>query len=522
MNAAELIQLLPGCAIRDDPVSLRQVNTATFQTRARSRLIVQPRSTDEVVTVVQFAARERATVYPVSRGKNWGFGSKVPAADCDILLDLSSMNAIRSYDVTFGVVRCEPGVTFRQLSNFLRDNGNQHFVSMIGGDPDASVVGNALERGDGAGPYCERSKYVSALEVVLADGSVVVTGFGNVRNSALANLVDTGIGPGFQELFLQSNFGIVTAMTLWLQPVPDYFRNFSFSQTEAHSLPDLLEALRDLYRRRVLHDPITFWNDYKQIAAIMKYPDRFTGGQTPLARDTIKQHSNNYSTWYAFGGLYVDDEAIGQRIMQELFRKIRPHVRPQNRWSRLSTRKIRWLRRLNGVAGLSRLNFDALLQQWDHSPLQGYAGHAGLNSLYWRKKGGPPAEIDPDQQMCGVLWNSFIVPFDGQWLARIIEDIEAIVFRYQFEPVLSFVVINDRYLRVFQQLLFDRENPVEDQTALTCHQAVFDYVETAGCSHARLDILHMGGDLLVSKGLNDKIKSALDPQGTIAPGRYFT
>lgn len=522
MNAHELIDLLPGCTIRDDAVSLRQVNTATFQTHTRSRLIVQPRTTADVVTVVQFAARERATVYPISRGKNWGFGSKVPVADCDILLDLSAMNNIRSYDAEFGTLRCEPGVTFAQLAAFLRANGNRHFVSAIGGDPEASVVGNVLERGDGSGPYCERSKYVAALEVVLADGSLVTTGYGNIRHSALADLAESGIGPGFQELFFQSNFGIVTCLTLWLQPAPAFFRNFSFSQSATHSLPRLLDALRDLYRRRVLHDPITFWNDYKQIAATMRYPYRLTHGQTPLGRDVIRQHSNNYSTWYAFGGIYVDDAVIGRRIVDELFRTIRPHVRPEHRWSRLSTRKIGWLRRLNHLGGWRRFNFDALLEQWERSPLLGAMGQTNLNALYWRKQGNRPAAIDADRQQCGVLWNTFGVPFNGERIAQVIATVEAIVFGFQFEPILSFVVMNDRYIKVFQQLLFDRENPAEDQAAPACHQAVFDYLESAGCSHARLDILHMDQALLVNSTLNDRIKHALDPHGVIAPGRYFT
>jgi 4-cresol dehydrogenase (hydroxylating) len=522
MNAVELLQLLPGCTIRDDPVSLHQVNTATFQTQTRSRLIVQPRSTADVVMVVQFAGRQHATIYPISRGKNWGFGSKVPVADCDILLDLSCMNRILSYDAEFGTVRCEPGVTFQQLSNYLRDQGNRHFVSAIGGDPQASVLGNVLERGDGAGPYCERAKYVSSLEVVLADGSVIVTGYGNIQNSQLADVVETGVGPAFQELFFQSNYGIVTAITLWLRPMPAFFRTFSFSQNEAHSLPDLLNTLRDLYRRRVLHDPITFWNDYKQVATAMHAPFRLSAGQMPLARNLIKQHSNNYSTWYAFGGAFVDDAAIGQRIVRELFKRIRPHIRPQNRWSHLSTRKIAWLRRFNRLAGLTGLKLDALLEQWEHSPLLGQAGQTNLHSLFWRKQRAAPAGIDPDRQLCGVLWNAFIMPFDGAAVARVIEEIEAIVFRYQFEPILSFVVLNDRYIRVFQQLLFDREDLVQDQAALACHQTVFDYLEAAGYSHARLDILHMDRKLLISTLLNDKIKGALDPQGIIAPGRYFT
>ena len=68
----------------------------------------------------------------------------------------------------------------------------------------------------------------------------------------------------------------------------------------------------------------------------------------------------------------------------------------------------------------------------------------------------------------------------------------------------------------------DWEDLVQDQAALACHQTVFDYLEAAGYSHARLDILHMDRKLLISTLLNDKIKGALDPQGIIAPGRYFT
>jgi hypothetical protein len=32
--------------------------------------------------------------YPISRGKNWGYGSRVPARDGCVLLDLGRMNRI--------------------------------------------------------------------------------------------------------------------------------------------------------------------------------------------------------------------------------------------------------------------------------------------------------------------------------------------------------------------------------------------------------------------------------------------
>ena len=73
-------------------------------------------------------------------------------------------------------VTVEPGVTFAALHAFLRARGSRLFASTTGGSPHASVVGNALERGDGSGPYGDRLQHACALEVVLPTGEVVHTG----------------------------------------------------------------------------------------------------------------------------------------------------------------------------------------------------------------------------------------------------------------------------------------------------------------------------------------------------------
>jgi len=88
---------------------------------------------------------------------------------------------------------------------------------------------------------------------------------------------------------------------------------------------------------------------------------------------------------------------------------------------------------------------------------------------------------------------------------------------------MSFVLVNDRYVRVFQQLVFDREKPGEDQRAMACHAQVFAFVENSGYSHHRLDIHTMAraGNIMLDSALHRKIKDALDPEGLICPGRYF-
>ncbi|MDF1695461.1 MAG: FAD-dependent oxidoreductase [Saprospiraceae bacterium] len=520
----DISKISPECVLFDDVFSLYDANTATFQTSSKTELVVKPRNVKEIVDLVKFSSENKLTIYTISQGKNWGFGSKVPVKNCCILMDLSQMNKIVSYDEKFGTVRIEPGVTFRQLSEFLVEKGDDHFLNTIGGDPEASVMGNLLERGDGVGPYCERAAYACHSEIITSDGEIVDIGYGNIDKSRLSDLNKEGIGPGFQELFYQSNFGIVSKITIWLQKKPAFFRTFSFAQNESNNFPKLLECIRNLYRKRIINSPITFWNDYKQLASSIQFPHHLTEVNQPLLRDKIKAFSNDYSTWYAFGGVYVDSKKVGRAILGEVFSAIKPFIKRKTIWSQLSTSKVKLLRRFNGFLGLKQFNFDQLIHSWEENHLLGHTTGNSIKSLFWRKKRLPPKEIDPNNELCGVLWNSFLVPFDGNLIAEVLAAINMIILENGFEPVISFITLNDRYIKVFQQLIFDREDLNQDKKALECHQLVFEYLEKMGCSHSRLDILHMqtSNGILKNDSLHKKIKQALDPVGIFSPGRYFS
>ena len=57
-------------------------------------------------------------VYPISSGKNWGYGSRARCAT-RVLLDLGRMNRILDFNEELAYVTIEPGVTQRQLYDFL-------------------------------------------------------------------------------------------------------------------------------------------------------------------------------------------------------------------------------------------------------------------------------------------------------------------------------------------------------------------------------------------------------------------
>ena len=61
------------------------------------------------------------------------------------------------------------------------------------------------------------------MEVVLANGDVLRTGMGAMGNSKAWHVYKRGLGPSADGLFMQSNFGIVTKMGVWLAPQPERY-----------------------------------------------------------------------------------------------------------------------------------------------------------------------------------------------------------------------------------------------------------------------------------------------------------
>ncbi|HXV61033.1 MAG TPA: FAD-dependent oxidoreductase, partial [Vicinamibacteria bacterium] len=138
---------------------------ATFATANRVLAVVRPRDRGEVQACMRVAQEWRVPVYPVSGGKNWGLGSRVPSKDGCAILDLGRLNRILDFNEELSYMTVQPGVSFAQVSEYLRVRGSQHYLCVTGGPPEGSLIGNALERGDGLGPYGERSLHCCAFEV---------------------------------------------------------------------------------------------------------------------------------------------------------------------------------------------------------------------------------------------------------------------------------------------------------------------------------------------------------------------
>lgn len=512
----------PEYVLRDGE-TLRSAGTATFLTTQSIPALIRPPDREQVQVCLRIAERHGVPVYPVSSGKNWGYGSRVPARGGCVLMDLSRMNRILDFSEELAYVTVEPGVTQQQLFDFLQTRGSGLWVDATGASTECSLIGNVMERGFGHTPYGDHFSHVCGLEVVLPSGEVIDTGFSRFAGAAAASVHRWGFGPSIDGLFSQSSLGIVTRMTMWLMPAPEYFQAFFFKCDEQEGLGPLIDALRPLRLSGVLRSAVHIGNDYKVLSGLRQYPWQETGGQTPLLPEMMADFRRelNFGYWNGSGGLYGTRAQVAEA--RRLLRRALG-----NRVSRLEfldDRKLRWAGRLAGPF--------RFLTGWDLSKtlellypvynlMKGIPTNAPVKSAYWRKKMAPPADGDPDRDGCGLLWCSPTAPAEGGHAARLMEVVNRATLSHGFEPIVSITMLTERTICCVVSLSYDRDVAGEDERAMGCYKHLVQSLAGNGYHPYRLGVQGMSEmDSETSYGnFVGMLKRTLDPAGILAPGRY--
>jgi glycolate oxidase len=185
-----------------------------LQYAAVPRAAVLPGSAEEVAAVVR-ACHEHGVPW-VARGAGSGLSGGALPVEEGVLVVLTRLRRILEVDLPNQRLVCEPGVTNTAISAAVAPT---HFYPP---DPSSQIVcsigGNVAENSGGAHcfKYGFTTNYVTGLEVVLADGTVVALGGKEVD------------GPGYDlhGVFVGSEgtLGVATRITLRVVPTPESVR----------------------------------------------------------------------------------------------------------------------------------------------------------------------------------------------------------------------------------------------------------------------------------------------------------
>ena len=126
-----------------DPATLSAAEIVTFATTQKVPAIIRPGNREEVCECVRVANEHGVPIYPVSTGKNWAYGSRVPPQNGCVLMELHRLNRIVDYDERLAYVRPrwargrlegagQPGAWLPQTGQHLPEQGEPHNRSRRG------------------------------------------------------------------------------------------------------------------------------------------------------------------------------------------------------------------------------------------------------------------------------------------------------------------------------------------------------------------------------------------------------
>ncbi len=449
---------------------------------------IAPSSAEEIQVIVRIAAEHKVPLWPISRGKNLGYGGSAPLLSGSVVLDLSRMKKIE-VDEENGTVLLEPGVGFYDLYDYLQENNIKLWMS-VPGNSWGSVVGNALDRGMGYTPYGDHTSKICGMEVVLPDGDLVRTGMGALTDSPTWLLYRYGFGPAWDQMFVQSNFGIVTKMGLWLMPEPESVMGMDVEFDNPEDLGPLIDTIGPLRREGLLQQSPTIGN-WLRAAAILTTRDEWTDKPGALSDDVIAAIRKKYGMgWWGVSLRLYGREGVNKAayaILEKAMTDLKPmKLRPTSWRQGEQMEKSGWV----GVP----LTFPMQNANW-HG---GRGGHIGFSP---------------------------VLPQSGKLAMRQFQRTYARYKEFGMDYQASFA-FGERHLINVNAVLINKDDPAMMTRVDPFLRSLISDAREEGYGEYRTHLDYMDtvaatydfNDHALLR-LNEKVKNALDPGGIIAPGK---
>ncbi len=474
----EALEAAAGIVGRDRVVALPGRlgnNTGLFRQR-RILGTIRPRTGQEVQEVVTAFGRSAGTapLHVYSTGRNWGLGSREPATDDAVALDLSGLDQVREINIDAGWAVIEPGVTQGHMAKLL--TGTDRMVNVTVSSAHSSLVGNALDRG--VGLRHQRVDDLVGLEVVLPDGEVMYVGWwpdaGRQRP-----VYSHGLGPSLVQMFVQSNLVVVTAAAIRLLSRPEALRVVRLTFTP-DKLADAITHLRRWVGQGLVDGVPKIYNP----AAAAGY------GSTP----------GQFLVHVCVNGISAAVDALTSVLVDEATRS--------GAFSEISASD----------------STDRANEQHEVTTLveQSYWGDPDVTDTVFEAKMGMAAdELD---NHIGFLFFLPLVPFAPDCVVLAEELLRRVQNEFGISCGGTLNVIGPDVIDFAITMKFDRVHEIADRA----HRALdrlYELFTDAGFMPYRLDVDHHDwmlrcGGAESERSFARRLKQMIDPTTVIAPGRY--
>jgi len=461
-----------------------------------SSAVVFPSSTEQVQEVVRVADRYEIPVWTSSQGRNNGYGGPSARVPGSVLISLRNMNRVLEINTELAYAVVEPGVRWLDLYAALHEQGDELLLSV----PDigwGSVIGNSLDNGMTYLPLGADFLAPCGLEVILADGSLLRTGMGAIPDSPSWHIYRRGLGPVLDPLFMQSNYGIVTRMGVWLQRRPKSYTPLYLSIPRDGQLAQAIDIVRELRLDGIIRGVPNIQNLITMGTQFPEHMGMFPGADPTWSEDRLDAlaDATGIGRWGVRTALWGDPEVneIHLSRIREAWSAIDGSrvddlgTFTKDNWGEIST----FMQRIS--AGVPSLDMMEQMPDW--------VGHVGFSP---------------------------IVPLQGAEVVRVLDQIKALVIeRTGTNFVCAIFPTNDRSAMIVSAMSFDRNNEEQVKATFdTVKQLIVELGEQGyGEYRAHLDAMDLASDVYsfgdhAYRRFTDAIKDAVDPKGILSPGRH--
>ena len=458
--------------------------------------VLQPTTVEEIQEIIRIANHHRVPLWTHGQGRNNGYGGPAPRVKGSVLVSLRQMDRVLEINDECAYAVVEPGVRWFDLYEAITAGGHELMLSIadVGW---GSVIGNTLDHGITYMPNGVDMGMQCGMEVVLANGEVMRTGMGAMPGNRAWHVYKRGLGPTPDQLFMQSNFGIVTKMGVWLMPYPEVYMPLWLRVWNDDDLAAVIDTLRTL----MLDDTIRMVPQVLNtllLGSIMTERARWWDGAGPIPDEVIDKLARELEIgrWMMRFALYGDEAVVDHR-----FAKIKQAFA-----------------RIEGADVWGTKCDPADIPQLDH-PVE-------------RVQGGVPS-LDLNQMTAwyggeegGHIGFSPVAPLTGADATALRDLLRGMINQAGLDYMVAMIPVNARSFVHVTLIIFDTKNEGQTRAAYdVAKRLVRDAAKLGyGEYRAHLDFMDLAqeqysfGDHAYRR-FCERIKDALDPNGILSPGK---
>jgi len=492
--------------------------TRCLDNQVKEKEVIYPKTVEEIRQTIAYCNENKISFYPVSSGNNWGYGSSFPTNDhTPIIMNLSRMPSVIAFDEKDGLLTFGPGLTQQKLYEFLEANNHAFMVPVTGAGPNANIMGNALERGFGITPIHDHVESVIAIKAVLPDGSNYESSFAQLGLSTLDKRYKWAVGPNFDYIFFQSNFGVVYEMTIKLEKIPESILmfNISIDQNELSDCLEIFKALKATYKGFL--SGVNFMNSRRMLAMKTSYLKEEKGFiNDEKIKSLQKQHK--LSDWTIVGAIYGPKD-IAARIKRAI-KKSLSGIGTNKQY--LSSNSILFSIPSVGNFLIGKEQF--LLLKEAFAILKGKPSLLPLNLIYSKKDVKEnDKKYNPIKDNVGIIWYAPVIPIHVDIIERYHDFLTEKFKKFAMEPILTFTLQNENIAAVTMPLLFDKTDNKETENAHALYKTLLKETLNYNAYPYRIPSIFQKEyleKLDTKNSLTIKLKKQIDPNNILAPNRY--